>query len=228
MLPDPDRLAADLDARGFALTGPLFTPAECAELSALYEEVPRFRKTVVMGRHDYGQGEYRYFAYPLPDPVQRLRESLYPVLAETANRWAERLGTATRFPDSHAQFLNRCHGAGQIKPTPLMLTYGPGDYNRLHQDLYGEHVFPLQAVVLLNAPGADFEGGELVLVENKPRSQSRAEVLALKQGEAAVFAVRDFPGQSPRGYARRQLRHGVSTVKSGQRRTLGIIFHDAL
>jgi hypothetical protein len=228
MLPDPDQLAADLDARGFALTRPLFTPAQCAELSALYEEVPRFRKTVVMGRHDYGQGEYRYFAYPLPDPVQRLREGLYPALAETANRWAERLGTATRFPGAHGDFLERCHAAGQVKPTPLMLTYGPGDYNRLHQDLYGEHVFPLQAVVLLNAPGQDFEGGELVLVENKPRSQSRAEVVALKQGEAAVFAVRDFPAAGPRGYARRQLRHGVSTVKSGRRRTLGIIFHDAL
>ncbi|MDB5429321.1 MAG: hypothetical protein JWP35_437 [Caulobacter sp.] len=227
MIPDPDRLAADLDARGFALTGPLFTPAECAELAALYGCDPLFRKTVIMGSHDYGQGEYRYFAYPLPDPVQRLREALYPTLAQTANRWAERLGQATRFPEQHAKFLERCHAAGQTKPTPLMLTYGPGDYNRLHQDLYGEHVFPLQAVILLNDPATDFEGGQLVLVENKPRSQSRAEVLDLRQGEAAIFAVRDFPGASPRGYARRQLRHGVSTMKSGQRRTLGIIFHDA-
>jgi hypothetical protein len=226
MIPDPERLAADLDARGFALTGPLLTPAECAQLSALYEDDGLFRKTVVMGRHDYGLGEYRYFAYPLPAPVQRLREGLYPALSDTANRWADRLGQAQRYPADHKDFLETCRAGGQLKPTPLMLTYGPGDYNRLHQDLYGEHVFPLQAVILLSDPAA-FVGGELVLVETKPRSQSRAEVVALRQGEAAVFAVRDFPAPSPRGFARRQLRHGVSTVASGQRRTLGLIFHDA-
>ena len=225
---DWSRIDAELDAQGWALTGPLLKPETCAKIAGLYDQEAGFRSRVVMARHGFGQGEYRYFSYPLPDPVQRLRQGLYGPLAAVANRWAGRLGEDRTFPEDLADMLARCHAAGQVRPTPLLLTYGPGDYNCLHQDLYGEHVFPLQAVVLLNAPGADFEGGELVLVENKPRSQSRAEVLALKQGEAAVFAVRDFPGQSPRGYARRQLRHGVSTVKSGQRRTLGIIFHDAL
>lgn len=225
---DWQRIGADLDTQGWALTGPLLTPEECAETAALYNDDPRFRSRVVMARHGYGQGEYRYFAYPLPDRVQMLRESLYPPLARIANGWAEQLGETQRFPDTLDEMLARCHNAGQVRPTPLLLTYGPGDYNCLHQDLYGEHVFPLQAAVLLDAPGDDFTGGEFVLVEQRPRQQSRAQVVPLAQGEAVIFAVRERPATGSRGIHRRALRHGVSTVRGGRRRTLGIIFHDAL
>lgn len=222
------RIGVDLDAQGWALTSPLLTPAECAEVAALYGDDARFRSRVVMARHGYGHGEYRYFAYPLPDRVQALRESLYPPLATIANRWAERLGEARRFPATLDQMLARCHAAGQLRPTPLLLTYGPGDYNCLHQDLYGEHVLPLQAAILLDTPGRDFTGGEFVLVEQRPRQQSRAQVVPLSQGEAVIFAVRERPAEGSRGVHRRALRHGVSTIRGGRRRTLGIIFHDAL
>lgn len=226
---DWSRIGADLDGQGWALTEPLLTPDECAEIAGWYGEENRFRSRVVMARHGYGRGEYRYFAYPLPDPVQKLRETLYPPLAEVANRWAERLGEARRFPPTLAEMLERCHAAGQLRPTPLLLTYGPGDYNCLHQDLYGEHVFPLQAAILLDAPGQDFTGGEFVLVEQRPRQQSRAQVVPLEQGQGqgVIFAVRERPAEGSRGVHRRQLRHGVSTLRSGRRRTLGIIFHDA-
>ena len=222
------RIRADLDAQGWALTGPLLTPDECAEVAGFYGDDARFRSRVVMARHGYGQGEYRYFAYPLPEPVQRLREGLYPPLAQVANHWAERLSEGRRFPPRLEEMLTRCHDAGQLRPTPLLLTYGPGDYNCLHQDLYGEHVFPLQAAILLDAPGGGFTGGEFVLVEQRPRQQSRAQVVPLSQGEAVIFAVRERPAEGSRGVHRRALRHGVSTVRSGRRRTLGIIFHDAL
>jgi hypothetical protein len=225
---DWTRIGAELDAQGWSLTGPLLSPSACADLAALYAEPARFRGRVVMGRHGFGQGEYQYFTYPLPDPVAALRQALYPPLATVANRWAERLGEARRFPQTLDQMLARCHAAGQTRPTPLMLTYGPGDYNCLHQDLYGEHVFPLQAAFLLDAPGRDFEGGEFVLVEQRPRQQSRPQVVPLTQGEGVIFAVRERPHDGTRGVHRRVLRHGVSTVRAGRRRTLGVIFHDAL
>jgi hypothetical protein len=180
-----------------------------------------------MGRHGYGEGEYKYFAYPLPEPVASLRGALYPPLAEIANRWAAQTGAEARFPSEHAAFVDRCHAAGQTKPTPLLLAYGAGDYNRLHQDLYGEHVFPLQATVLLSAPHEDFEGGELVLTEQRARMQSRAEVVPLGQGDAVVFPVRERPIRTARGFARAAMRHGVSRLRAGRRMTLGVIFHDA-
>jgi hypothetical protein len=224
---DWTRIAAELDARGWALTGPLLSPAACAGLAALYDQTALFRSRVVMARHGYGRGEYQYFAYPLPDPVQALRQGLYPPLAEVANNWAERLGEARWFPATLEAMLDLCHAGGQTRPTPLMLTYGPGDYNCLHQDLYGEHVFPLQAAILLDEPGRDFEGGEFVLVEQRPRQQSVPQVVPLRQGEAVIFAVRARPAEGTRGVHRRLLRHGVSQIRSGRRRTLGVIFHDA-
>jgi len=224
---DWKRIAGELDARGWALTGPLLTPAACADLAGLYGQESLFRSRVMMGRHGFGRGEYQYFRYPLPGPVQALRESLYPPLAAVANRWAERLGQDQRYPEALDQMLARCHAAGQERPTPLMLTYGPGDYNCLHQDLYGEHVFPLQAAILLDAPGRDFDGGEFVLVEQRPRQQSAPQVVPIRQGEAVIFAVRDRPAEGTRGVHRRILRHGVSEIRSGRRRTLGVIFHDA-
>jgi len=229
---DWTRIAADLDAQGWALTGPLLKPRTCENIAGLYDQEAGFRSRVVMARHGFGQGEYRYFSYPLPDPVQRLRQGLYGPLAAVANRWAQkleegRLGEDRRFPDSLDDMLARCHAAGQTRPTPLLLTYGPGDYNCLHQDLYGEHVFPLQAAFLLDEPGRDFEGGEFVLVEQRPRQQSRPQVVPLKQGEGVIFAVRERPAEGTRGVHRRVLRHGVSTVRSGRRRVLGVIFHDA-
>ena len=224
---DWTRIAAELDARGWALSGPLLSAETCAELAALYDQTELFRSRVVMARHGYGRGEYQYFAYPLPDPVQALRQSLYPPLAEVANRWAQRLGEDRRFPTALDEMLARCHAGGQARPTPLMLTYGPGDYNCLHQDLYGEHVFPLQAAILLDEPGRDFEGGEFVLVEQRPRQQSAPQVVPLGQGEAVIFAVRERPADGTRGVHRRLLRHGVSEIRSGRRRTLGVIFHDA-
>lgn len=224
---DWTRIGAELDERGWALTGPVLDTADCERLAALYERPAGFRKTVVMARHGYGKGEYRYFDYPLPDIVEALRTGLYPSLAQVANRWAERLGGQGRFPATHEAYAARCHAAGQLRPTPLMLTYGAGDYNCLHQDLYGEEVFPLQAAFLLDEPGTDFEGGEFVLVEQRPRQQSRPEVVPLTKGQGVIFAVRDRPAEGSRGVHRRMLRHGVTTIRSGRRRTLGIIFHDA-
>ena len=218
---------AELEAAGVARLGPLLAPEECQELIGFYDERARFRSRVVMARHGYGQGEYQYLAYPLPERVQALREALYPRLAPVANRWNERMGLPVRYPAAHAEFLARCHAAGQARPTPLLLRYGPGDYNCLHQDLYGEHVFPLQVVVLLSAPGEDFAGGEFVLTEQRPRMQSRAEVVPLGLGEAAVFAVAQRPARGSRGDYRVMMRHGVSRIRSGTRQTLGIIFHDA-
>jgi hypothetical protein len=222
----PD-LSRDLDANGCAVVPQLLTPAECRALVALYQEDERFRSRVVMGRHGYGRGEYKYFDYPLPPLVARLRETLYPHLALIANRWNEQMGIDIRFPDAHAEFLERCHQAGQTRPTPLLLQYEAGDYNCLHQDLYGEHVFPLQLAILLSQPGTDFTGGEFVLTEQRPRMQSRAEVVPLSQGDAVVFAVHHRPVKGTRGVYRVKLRHGVSRVRTGHRHTAGLIFHDA-
>jgi hypothetical protein len=224
---DQAALAAELDAQGYAVLPSLLDAAECRALAALYENEARFRSRVVMARHGYGQGEYKYFAYPLPDLVARLRGALYERLAPIANRWNEALRLAPRYPAAHADFLERCHRAGQTKPTPLLLRYAAGDYNRLHQDLYGEHVFPLQATILLSAPEQDFTCGEFVLVEQRPRMQSRAEIVPLAQGDAVVFAVHHRPAAGARGFHRVILRHGVSRLRSGHRMTLGVIFHDA-
>lgn len=219
---------AALDGAGVSVLGALLEPAECRETAALYDaEEARFRSRVVMARHGFGRGEYKYFADPLPPVVAALRAALYARLAPVANRWSEAMGLPARYPAEHAEFLARCHAAGQTKPTPLLLRYGAGDYNCLHQDLYGEHAFPLQVVVLLSAPGGEFEGGELVLTEQRPRMQSRAEVVPLRQGEAAAFAVNHRPVQGSRGTYRVSMRHGVSRVRRGERRTLGVIFHDA-
>jgi hypothetical protein len=218
---------ADLDSMGWAIFPRLLTPIECREIAALYEDSRRFRSKVVMARHGFGRGEYQYFAYPLPDLVAELRNALYPHLAPIANRWNEALGIDIRFPANHAAFLQRCHAAGQTRPTPLLLQYGPNDYNCLHQDLYGEHVFPLQVAILLSEPGEAFEGGEFVLTEQRPRMQSRPSVVPLRQGDAVVFAVNQKPVKGTRGFYRTVLRHGVSRIRSGQRHTVGIIFHDA-
>ena len=225
---DWDAVAGALDAQGCAVIGPLLGVGACRGLAGLYGEEGVFRSRVVMGRHGFGRGEYQYFSYPLPDVVGRLRAALYPWLAPIANRWNEAMGIGVRFPEAHSAFLARCHAAGQVRPTPLLLQYGAGDYNCLHQDLYGEHVFPLQVAVLLDEPGRDFEGGEFVLTEQRPRMQSRAEVVGLRQGEAVVFAVHQRPVQGVRGVYRVTMRHGVSRVRSGRRRTLGVIFHDAV
>jgi hypothetical protein len=224
---DWSAMASCLDAQGCTVTGPLLTAEECAALAGSYPEDKPFRSRVVMARHGFGRGEYKYFAYPLPGLIQELRTALYPQLAEIANRWNEAMGIAVRFPQAHEDFLERCHKAGQPRPTPLLLQYGPGDYNCLHQDLYGEHVFPLQATVLLSQPGADFSGGEFVLTEQRPRMQSRAEVVPLRQGEAVIFPVHHRPVQGTRGIYRVNMRHGVSRIRDGHRHTLGIIFHDA-
>jgi hypothetical protein len=221
------RIEAALDEAGCAVVGPLLAPAECAALAASYGDDALFRSRVVMARHGFGRGEYRYFAYPLPEPVAALRRALYPPLAAIANRWAAALGDAARYPADHAAYLARCHDAGQTRPTPLLLSYGAGDYNRLHQDLYGELVFPLQVTVLLSDPEADFAGGEFVLTEQRPRMQSRAEVVTLRRGEAVIFPVRYRPVAGTRGFSRAVMRHGVSRLRSGTRLTLGIIFHDA-
>lgn len=221
------KVAEELDAAGAAVIGGLLAPGDCDGIAALYEEEGRFRSRVVMARHGFGRGEYKYFADPLPGLVGALREDLYPPLAAIANRWAERLGEAVRFPREQAALKARCRAAGQTKPTPLLLRYGPGDYNCLHQDVYGEHVFPLQVAVLLSRPDQDFAGGEFVLTEQRPRMQSRAEVVSLGQGDAVVFPVRERPVEGTRGVYRVKLRHGVSRVRSGRRHTLGIIFHDA-
>ena len=216
-----------LDAEGWAVLPGLLTDAECETTAALYDDDAPFRSRVVMARHGFGRGEYRYFAYPLPDPIAGLRSALYVRFAPIANRWHERMGLAVRFPADHAAFLARCHAAGQARPTPLLLRYGPGDYNCLHQDLYGEHVFPLQVATLLSEPGDDFAGGEFVLTEQRPRMQSRAAVVPLRCGDAVVFAVNARPVQGARGSYRVTMRHGVSRVTAGRRHTLGVIFHDA-
>lgn len=219
--------AEALDSHGWAVLPALLAPETCVQVAGFYDESERFRSQVIMARHGFGRGEYRYFAYPLPDPVQDLRTRLYPPLAAVANRWHARLGLERRFPPAHAAWLAECHAAGQTRPTPLLLRYGTGDYNCLHQDLYGDHVFPLQLAVLLSAPGRDFAGGEFVLTEQRPRMQSRAAVVPLAQGDAVVFAVNQRPVRGARGDYRVTMRHGVSAVHIGRRHTLGIIFHDA-
>lgn len=224
---DWPRIGGDLDAHGYAALPALLAPEECAGLSAMYDDESRFRSRITMARHGFGRGEYQYFRYPLPQPVAALRTRLYPHLAIIANRWNEALGLAARYPGEHAEFLARCQGSGQTLPTPLLLRYETGDYNCLHQDLYGEHVFPLQAAFLLSSPGRDFTGGEFLLTEQRPRMQSRAEVVPLGQGDGVIFAVRQRPVRGARGVYRVNLRHGVSRVRSGHRYTLGIIFHDA-
>jgi uncharacterized protein len=224
---DWTRIASDLDAHGCVVTGAMLTPAECGALAACYPSDTLFRSRVIMARHGFGRGEYKYFGDPLPPDVAALRKALYPRLAAIANRWNAALGIERRFPDRHREFLSECHAAGQTKPTPLLLQYGEGDYNCLHQDVYGEHVFPLQVAFLLSRPGEDFTGGEFVLTEQRPRMQSRAEVVPLEAGCGVVFPVRERPVQGTRGVYRVNMRHGVSRLRSGQRHTLGIIFHDA-
>ncbi len=223
----PPALGEALDRDGYAVLPGLIDPEACAGLAALYEHEALFRKTVIMGRHAFGRGEYRYFARPLPAPVQALREELYATLAPLADVWGARLGLDRRWPATHGELTAECAAAGQDRPTPLLLRYGPDDYNRLHQDLYGPLVFPLQVVVLLDAPGRDFTGGELVLTEGRARMQSRPIVVPLGQGDAAVIPVRERPVAGARGWSRATMRHGVSEIRSGLRRTLGIIFHDA-
>jgi hypothetical protein len=218
---------ASLNDFGNAVIGPLLNQMQCQELIQLYGQPERFRSRVVMARHGFGKGEYQYFDYPLPDVIQQLRTSLYSPLAMLANVWNERMGIDIRFPNDHQEFLERCHAAGQVRPTPLLLQYGEGDYNCLHQDLYGEHVFPLQVAILLSQPGHDFTGGEFVLTAQRPRMQSRAEVVPLHQGCAVIFPVHHHPVQGTRGVYRVNMRHGVSRIRSGSRHTLGIIFHDA-
>jgi hypothetical protein len=220
-------IGESLDAYGCATTGLLLSAEDCTALAARYEADEQFRSRVVMGRHGFGRGEYKYFAYPLPDLIAQLRPALYTRLCGIANRWNETMGIDIRYPDGHEAFLKRCHDAGQTRPTPLLLQYGEGDYNCLHQDLYGEHVFPLQVAILLSEPGRDFEGGEFVLTEQRPRMQSRPEVVPLKQGDAVAFAVHHRPVQGTRGPYRVNLRHGVSRIRSGHRHTVGVIFHDA-
>jgi uncharacterized protein len=224
---DWGRVANDLDARGSAVIEALLEPEECRALAAMYHEEERFRTRIVMGRHGFGRGEYKYFAYPLPDPIAELRSAVYPHLVPVADRWNGALGSEVRYPPDHADFLARCHAAGQERPTPLLLRYEADDFNCLHQDLYGEHVFPLQLAILLSEPGRDFSGGEFVMTEQRPRMQSRVEVVPLRQGDGVVFAVSHRPVRGTRGIYRVNLRHGVSRIRSGRRHTLGIIFHDA-
>lgn len=225
---DWERVSQDLDAHGSAMIKQLITPAECDALAQLYPEDGIFRSRVVMAQHGFGRGEYKYFSYPLPDIIAGLRTAIYPRLAPVANRWNTAMGINVRYPEKHVDFIARCHDAGQLKPIPLLLQYGAGDYNCLHQDLYGEHVFPLQVTILLSEPERDFTGGEFVLTEQRPRMQSRPEVVPLRQSDAVVFAVHHRPVQGTRGGVYRvNLRHGVSRVRSGHRYTAGIIFHDA-
>nr|WP_311528061.1 2OG-Fe(II) oxygenase [uncultured Ralstonia sp.] len=217
-----------LNEVGSAVLPSLLTHETCGALAALYPQERLYRSRVVMERHGFGRGEYQYFAYPLPGLIAQLRTSLYPPLATIANRWNEAMGIDVRYPPKHTDFLRRCHEAGQLRPTPLILQYGPDDYNCLHQDLYGEHVFPLQIAILLSEPGSDFTGGEFVMTEQRPRMQSRPEVVPLCKGDAVVFAVHHRPVQGTRGTSRVNMRHGVSRLRSGRRHTVGIIFHDAL
>ena len=222
-----DGIAEALDARGYGLTGPLLTPEECEALAAAYDDDALYRSRVVMARHNFGRGEYKYFNYPLPPLIDGLRQAVYPRLAPVANRWAAAMSMDRRYPPTLRGFLKQCHDAGQRRPTPLILRYGAGDYNCLHQDLYGDMHFPLQLAVLLDRPNKDFRGGEFVLTEQRPRMQSRARVVPLMQGEGVIFAVNQRPVQGTRGAYRVTLRHGVSDVESGRRHTLGVIFHDA-
>ncbi len=222
-----DQLWQGIDACGNAVLDRLLSEAECGNLAALYSQESGFRSRIVMARHGFGRGEYKYFSYPLPELISRLRTALYYHLAPLANRWNEAMGIAVRYPPEHVDFIARCRQAGQTKATPLLLRYEADDYNCLHQDIYGEHVFPLQVAILLSEPGRDFSGGEFVMTEQRPRMQSRAEVVSLRQGDAVIFAVRQRPVQGTRGVYRVNLRHGVSRVRSGRRHTLGIIFHDA-
>jgi hypothetical protein len=224
---DWERVASDLDAFGCGVVPRLLDAERCAAYAASYGADEQFRSRIVMERHGFGRGEYKYFDYPLPEHLAALRSGLYPPLAAIANRWQAAMGQEQRFPASHAEYLARCHAAGQLRPTPLLLQYRAGDYNCLHQDLYGELVFPLQVAVLLSRPGEDFTGGEFVLTEQRPRMQSRAEVVALGQGDAVVFPVHHRPVNGTRGVYRVNMRHGVSRLRSGLRHTLGIIFHDA-
>jgi len=224
---DWNEIRQSLDAQGWARLPALLSREECEAMAALYGLGDLFRSHVLMARHGFGKGEYRYFAYPLPALVQGLREALYPRLLPVANRWHERMNVETRFPHSHDAFLERCHAAGQTRPTPLLLHYGPTDFNCLHQDLYGEHVFPLQVAILLSEPGVEFEGGEFVITEQRPRMQTRVQVVPLTKGDGVVFAVNGRPHRGTRGDYRVVLRHGVSELRAGHRHTLGIIFHDA-
>ena len=221
-------LEQQLDQDGCAVLRSLLRAETCDDISALYAQSEPFRSQVIMARQGFGRGEYKYFKYPLPDLVARLRSALYPRLVPIANRWHQQMGLPSRFPDTHQAFLERCHAAGQTRPTQLLLQYGPQDYNCLHQDLYGEHVFPLQVAILLSEPDEDFTGGEFVLTEQRPRMQSRPHVVDLKKGDALIFAVNQRPVKGLRGYYRVTMRHGVSRLHSGKRHTLGIIFHDAL
>ncbi|NQU70705.1 MAG: 2OG-Fe(II) oxygenase [Rhodospirillales bacterium] len=220
-------ISSRLDSHAYGTIDSLLSTEECLSLTAIYNSDDRFRSRVVMARHNFGRGEYKYFDYPIPEMVAGLRTALYPGLADIANRWNETMGLEMRYPGDHADFLDRCHRAGQTRPTPLLLQYGEGDYNCLHQDIYGEQVFPLQVAALLSEPGADFTGGEFVLTEQRPRMQSRVEVVTLRQGDGVIFPVRQRPVQGVRGSYRVNLRHGVSRIRSGRRHTLGIIFHDA-
>ncbi|CAN7173925.1 2OG-Fe(II) oxygenase [Rhizobium sp. LjRoot254] len=220
-------LRAELDLHGAAILPRLLTPEECADIAALYPDESYFRSHIIMARHGFGRGEYRYFRYPLPSLLSGLRGALYAQLVPTANAWNERMGDETRYPTDHAEYLEFCHKAGQTRPTPLLLQYVEGDFNALHQDLYGDLAFPLQVAVLLSDPGRDFTGGEFVLTEQRPRMQSRAEVVPLRQGDAVAFAVHNRPVRGSKGYYRVNLRHGVSRLRSGKRHTLGLIFHDA-
>jgi len=224
---DATALECDLEAQGWSVLPGVLTSPQCDDIAAMYDKDNGFRSRVVMARHGFGRGEYRYFEYPLPSLIQGLRTMLYPRLVPIANQWHERMGMIARFPASHDEFIARCAAAGQTRPTPLLLRYGAGDYNCLHQDLYGEHVFPLQVAVLLSEPGSDFSGGEFVLTEQRPRMQTRASVVPLGKGDAVVFAVNSRPVRGTRGDYRVKLRHGVSKVSEGHRHTLGIIFHDA-
>jgi hypothetical protein len=224
---DWERVERDLDGEGSAVIERLLSPEECREVAGWYPKKDLFRSRVVMARHGFGRGEYQYFRYPLPDLIAGLRTAVYPHLVPIAHRWNDAMGIDVRYPEQHAAFIERCHQAGQVRPTPLLLQYGVDDYNCLHQDLYGEHVFPFQLAILLSEPGREFTGGEFVMTEQRPRMQSRAIVLPLRQGDGVIFAVHQRPVQGTRGFYRVNLRHGVSRVRSGQRHTLGIIFHDA-
>lgn len=224
---DWSSVVEELDAHGCAVARGLVSLEECEELAALYPSEAPFRSRIVMARHGFGRGEYKYFSYPLPDLIEGLRTALYPPLADIANRWNAALGSEARYPEDHSAFLDRCHQSGQTRPTPLMLRYTADDYNCLHQDLYGEHVFPLQVAILLSSPGRDFTGGEFLLTEQRPRMQTRAEVVSLTQGDAVIFPVHHRPVRGTRGIYRVNMRHGVSRIRSGLRHTVGIIFHDA-
>jgi uncharacterized protein len=224
---DWESIVNNLDNYGCAVVKDILTPKECRELSSLYDQDEHFRSRIVMARHGFGRGEYKYWSYPLPETIETLRTRLYPHLAGVANRWNQSMKIDVQYPETHAEYLEQCHKAGQLRPTPLLLQYDPGDFNALHQDLYGDLVFPLQIAFLLSSAGQDFTGGEFVLTEQRPRMQSRAEVAQLEQGDGVIFAVHHRPVQGTRGTYRVNLRHGVSRIRSGRRYTMGIIFHDA-